>query len=110
MITGEVQKGLGASLDVLRTVGATSLMSQRGAACLDSFLDVIKSLGTSGSCRTEALLNIGAGPPTALSEHAPTSQPRHLPVNSLPEFIEQTTDDFFFGLINGDSYDPYFNV
>lgn len=45
--TFEAQKELREALAVLRAVGSTSLMSQKGAACLLSLLDVLVSFGRS---------------------------------------------------------------
>lgn len=46
----DVRSSLQEGLELLKTVGSRSLMSQKGAACLTTFLDVFDSFGKPRLC------------------------------------------------------------
>lgn len=119
----DVRRSLQEGLELLKTVGPRSLMSQKGAACLATFLDVFDSFGKShlgfeaclNCADSEAKVTVEApahsfntapymDPATSLMS-MDASQPT---VGLLSDFIMQTTDDFFFdGVSDNFSFGQY---
>lgn len=119
----EVRRMLQEGLELLKTVGSKSLMSQKGAACLFTFLDVFDSFGkphlyfTIHICYTHSQIQVAVEVPShssntgSLMDTTATliaADPGQPTVGLLSDFIMQTTDDFFFGGATGDfTFDQY---
>ncbi|ETN37046.1 uncharacterized protein HMPREF1541_08035 [Cyphellophora europaea CBS 101466] len=100
----EVRGLLQTSLELLKRVGARSLMSQKGAACLLTFLDVFDAFVATEMTASTVISDQLPDPSMAPVLDSSSFQTSGL----LSDFIVQATDDFFFdGHSTNLSYDQY---